>query len=102
MKSIKTEVIMQLATENGRACMPIGSSYSPHLVILDTIDYLPVRFINVPEQAQQGIGFSLEIELLYPLEIDYSKLKVSCSFEIIEGIRSIGVGTVTEGCSEYE
>ena len=76
--------------------MPSGSGYSPHLRVRPG-QMLGVYFIGVPEDAEPGQPFNLNLGLLYHPDVDYSDLKPSASFEVLEGAKVIGTGTVNEG-----
>jgi len=80
--------------DNGyRIAPPFGEFYRPHLVVTDSIEYLGVQFINL-EKVQFGEHILCEAKLLFCA--DYSKLVENASFEIREGVHTVGEGIVIE------
>ena len=81
--------------DNGtRKNPPFGTSYRPHFVIKNTIEYLGIQFENL-EKRKFNEHILCSIILLYE-GIDYSKLKKGISFDIKEGPYTVGEGFVIE------
>ncbi|SHO57934.1 hypothetical protein [Vibrio quintilis] len=93
MNCIQSTVCFLPAPEGGRASLPVGTGYAPHIVIPEEGRYLAVRFIDIPQDIQPGQAFSVTLQLMYP-DVDYSALKKGVLFEIREGRRAVGTGVV--------
>ena len=97
MPRIRTQLVMKREEDGGRHA-PLWENYRPHLVPVGTEDYLGVTVVNLPEEQAVAAGSSaaVEFELVYHPNVDYSGLSVGTAFEIREGARVVGTGTVLE------
>jgi hypothetical protein len=79
----------------GRAQLPIGTGYAPHLVVTGDNQWLGVRFLDFPTCGIFGEPCQVRIELLYPDRVDYGKLQKDMTFAVHEGPKIVATGRVT-------
>ena len=90
--SINALVTMKSAAEGGRrSAFSVG--YSPHLVV-DAGELMGVRVAAAPPQVLPGAEATIEFQLLYAPNVDYSALLEGTSFDIVEGPNVVGTGVV--------
>jgi hypothetical protein len=80
--------------EHGRACMPVGTGYAPHLRMERADSVIPVRLICVPSSRQLGEEYVQTLELLYPDRIDTTSLVTGVGFQLLEGKKVVATGKV--------
>jgi hypothetical protein len=88
-------------TESGRTT-PVhvrrqgSASYRPHFRVGDRGEFLGVQFVDgVPPVAAPGDEGDAMVELLYVATgVDYRSLAAGATFDVLEGARVIGRGTV--------
>ena len=88
---------MKAEDEGGRAA-PFSENYRPHLIPRRSDNWLAVTVINLPKEDAVFPATSrvVEFDLDYHPQVDYSELQVGNDFDIREGPRVVGTGTVTE------
>ena len=69
--------------------------YKPHFRIPPDGEYLGVEFVDGPDNLPPGNQTYATVRFLYEPDICYDALVVGAEFEILEGPRVIGYGTVT-------
>jgi len=84
--------------EDGGRHAQFWENYRPHLIPVGTEDYLGVTVVNLPEDqaVTPDASATVEFDLVYHPNVDYSGLAVGTSFEIREGARVVGTGEVLE------
>jgi elongation factor Tu len=97
MPRIRTQLEMKRQEEGGRHA-PFWENYRPHLIPVGTEDYLGVTVVNLSEEqgVAPGTSATVEFDLVYHPNVDYSGLSVGTAFEIREGARVVGTGKVLE------
>ena len=95
MPRVRTQLEMK-CEENGGRQAPFWEGYRPHLIPISTEDYLGVTVVNLPENhaVAPGASATVEFDLVYHPNVDYSGLRVGSEFEIREGARVVGTGEV--------
>ncbi len=94
-------VVHWLAHDQGGRTGPVhlrarGGSYKPHLRLPSGGELLGVAFLDgQPPIVQPGGEGSASVALIYADHgVDYSGLKSGVEFEVVEGHRVVGRGTV--------
>lgn len=97
MPRIRTQLEMKREVDGGRHA-PFWENYRPHLIPSGTEDYLGVTVVNLREDqaVAPGTSATVEFDLVYHPNVDYSGLSVGTTFEIREGARVVGTGEVQE------
>lgn len=85
---------LRLLRDRGRACMPVGTGYSPHIRIEGADSVIPVRFVCVPSTRELGEEYIQTLELMYPNQVDSTSLVTGVGFQILEGQKVVGNGRV--------
>ena len=95
MPQITTLVSMKTEEDGGRHG-PFWANYRPHIVPRGTEDYLGVTVLGLSESEAVMPGAEAEVtfDLVYHPNVDYSSLLPGMEFEIREGPRVVGNGTV--------
>ena len=95
MAQITSRVCMKAEMDGGRHA-PFWENYRPHLVVRGTEDYLGVTVVDLPQAqaVKPGASAQVSFNLVYHPEVDYSALQPETEFEIREGPRVVGYGTV--------
>lgn len=84
------------AKAGGRDVTYIKEPYRPHFRVGDG-EYLGVEFFDGPDEPiPPGRGVDAKVRFSYAPSVNYEELKVGVQFQILEGRRIVGVGTVTE------
>ncbi|CAM3800664.1 hypothetical protein [Polaromonas hydrogenivorans] len=84
------------AKAGGRAVTYITEPYRPHFRVGDG-EYLGIEFFDGPnEPVPPGVGVNAKVRFSYAPSVDYADLQVGVQFQVLEGRRIVGVGTVTE------
>ncbi len=94
MIKYRARVEIYSSDRGGRPCVPTGSGFSPHACSLDGNEYLPIVIHDVPSAASLNEEFEASIEFLYPDKLDYSVLTSRQCFDLIEGIKRIGIARI--------
>jgi hypothetical protein len=89
------EVDVEFYSEGGRKRpVALGSGkYWPHLRVAGDGEYLGVKFVRGPEWVELGSSARAIVETIFE-GVDYTKMKSGIHFEILEGPRAVGRGTV--------
>jgi translation elongation factor EF-Tu-like GTPase len=104
MNELRAEVLIELLpTDEGGRQVPLDlcndnpGQYRPHFrVIGGSGELLGVAFMDGPDDpVLPGEKTSATVKSLYEPAISYSELVVGTKFEILEGPRVVGFGTVT-------
>lgn len=90
---IEAKIVFRLQDEGGRQQVPSGISYRPHLVVENSVVYLGVNFIEIPDQVQLGVPYTQKMRLMYDLK-EYELLQKGTKFKIMEGPNIVGEGCV--------
>ena len=72
------------------------AGYCPDLVAPGSDVRLAVRVAQTDGPVAAGDSAQIVIELMYPARLDYSPLQVDSTFDILEGLRAVGSGTVVQ------
>jgi translation elongation factor EF-Tu-like GTPase len=84
------------ANAGGRDVIYITEPYRPHFRVGDG-EYLGIEFFDGPsEPVQPRVGVNAKVRFSYAPRVNYSALKVGVQFQILEGHRIVGIGSVTE------
>jgi len=88
---------MKPEREGGRHA-PFWENYRPHLVPSSKENWLGVTAVNLPEEDAVFPATSrvVDFDLVYHPQVDYSDLQTGSAFDIREGSRVVGTGTVIE------
>ena len=89
---------MRKESEGGRNA-PFATGYCPHLVATGSSEWLGVRVSASLGPVAPGETADVRVELLYHREVDYSVLSPGARFQLMEGPRVVGEGTVLAVCS---
>jgi translation elongation factor EF-Tu-like GTPase len=81
-------------TEDGGRVAPFNSGYCPHLVVEGTSEMLGVRVVDCPNFVFPGEASTIKFELMYYPQLSYAALRVGARVAIVEGPKTIGLGTV--------
>lgn len=96
---IYAEVLVTfLPAEAGGRAQPAqldDRGYRPHLRIAPNGEHLGVEFVDGPEQVRPGEATYATVRFIYAPAMSYDALTVGHTFEILEGHRVIGHGSVT-------
>jgi len=84
---------MKKESEGGRHG-PFTAGYCPHLVATASAEWLGVRVSASPGPVPPGDTADVRVELLYHPNLDYSVLSPGAQFQVMEGPRVVGEGTV--------
>jgi translation elongation factor EF-Tu-like GTPase len=91
-------LITLLRTEKGgrQSAIEINdeAAYRPHFRVAEGV-WLGVEFVDGPSSVAPGESTYATVRFLYEPEIDYRALVVGAQFDILEGNRVVGHGTVT-------
>lgn len=88
---------MKAESEGGRHS-PFWENYRPHLVPSSKEEWLGVIAVNLPEEdaVYPATSRVVDFDLVYYPQVDYSDLQTGSAFDIREGPRVVGTGTVIE------
>jgi translation elongation factor EF-Tu-like GTPase len=96
MPGAKVYVQFVDAKAGGRDVSYIKEPYRPHFRVGDG-EYLGIEFFDGPnESIPPGVGVNAKVRFSYTPNVNYDALKVGVQFQILEGHRIVGVGSVTE------
>ena len=80
-----------------------GYGYSPHFRIIGDTEYLGVQFIEGLHRIINPKEWVIaKVWLMYYPNVNYEKLSEGKEFEILEGTKVVGTGTVISPVSEYQ
>ena len=94
-REVKVFVRFLAATEGGREA-PVSlesGQYRPHLQVSEG-EYLGVAFTKGPARVEPGTEANASVALVYEPSVNYSALKESASFKVMEGATLVAVGRV--------
>ena len=96
-ESVRANLTMLPAEAGGRQSpiLPRAGQYMPH-VRVGKGEHLGVRFVSGPESLSPGAAGEVVFDLMYTDRVDSSQLQQGVQFELLEGNRVIGHGTVLE------
>lgn len=97
MTTVEAEVTFLAPEQGGRQLGPLldNQRYRPHLRVPPDPSMLGVEFVAGPEgQVPFGIPVLATIRFVYEPDVSYAALQSGCRFEILEGARIVGYGTV--------
>ncbi|MFI5455003.1 MAG: hypothetical protein ACHRXM_06085 [Isosphaerales bacterium] len=95
---VEAEVTFLAAEEGGRRHLPTAwGSYMPHLTIGDG-ELLGVRFVAGPTPSP-GVRALFVLELMYHPTVCYENLLPGVRFDVREGGRVVGHGSVSSALS---
>jgi len=81
--------------EGGRKGLIYLIGYRPHFRVIGDTEYLGIQFIEGPDRIINPKEWvSAKVCLLYYPNVSYEKLRVGEEFEIVEGAKIVGIGTV--------
>jgi translation elongation factor EF-Tu-like GTPase len=94
-ESVRASLQLRTKEAGGRGTpiLPRSGQYKPH-VRVGQGEYLGVRFVAGPEAMEPGDQGEVVFDLMYTDRVDYSALQEGVQFELLEGNRLVGVGTV--------
>lgn len=97
MPRIRTQVEMKREEDGGRHA-PFWENYRPHLIPDRTEDYLGVTVVGLAEDQliYPGTSAHVEFDMDYYPNVNYRGLSEGTRFQIREGTRVVGSGTVLE------
>ena len=99
MTTVEAEVTFLAPEQGGRSLGPLldNQHYRPHLRVPSDPSMLGVEFVAGPEgQAPFGTPVLATIRFVYEPDVSYAALRLGCRFEILEGARIVGYGTVVQ------
>ena len=102
MTTVEAKVTFLAPEQDGRQLGPLldNQRYRPHLRVPPDPSMLGVEFVAGPEgQVPFGAPVLAALRLVYESDISYAALRPGCRFEILEGARMVGYGTVVQ-CGE--
>ncbi|HLY26200.1 MAG TPA: hypothetical protein VKQ72_07660 [Aggregatilineales bacterium] len=70
-----------------------AGTYRPHLCVPPQRTLLGIEFVDGPLKIQANVPFRATVRTLYAA-VDYSPLDVGVYFDIVEGSKIVGHGTV--------
>ncbi|MBC8003081.1 MAG: hypothetical protein H7X97_10890 [Opitutaceae bacterium] len=96
MKTHIKALMRVVPEEDGGRHGPFGAGYRPHLVAKDSDFWLAVTVVNLEagRLIYPGDEVTLEMELDYPTQVDYSSLCRGAKFSMREGSKTIAVGAI--------
>ncbi|MDG9928801.1 MULTISPECIES: hypothetical protein [unclassified Pseudomonas] len=97
MTTVEAKVTFLAPEQGGRQLGPLldNQRYRPHLKVPSDPSMLGVEFVAGPEgQSPFGIPVLATLRLVYEPDVSYAALRPGCRFEILEGVRIVGYGTV--------
>lgn len=94
---IHTHVRFLATAEGGRAApvFPPARGYAPHLRRGPGGEALGVRLVDGPPVVHPGEAATLTWEPMYE-GVDYTPLQPGAAFDVLEGPRRVGTGTVLQ------
>lgn len=69
--------------------------YRPHLRVIGNTELLRVEFVDGPDDLSFGVSTYATAKFLYVPNVSYQLLNIGTNFEIVEGTKVVGRGTVT-------
>ena len=73
----------------------VKEPYRPHFRVGDG-EHLGIEFVGGPDEpVPPGVGINSRVRFVYSPQVDYDALQVGVQFQILEGVRIVGIGKVT-------
>ena len=90
-------VLVQFLSEDegGRKSLLYLNGYRPHFRVIGDTEYLGIQFIEGTDKIiNPKEWISSKVYLIYYPNVSYEKLRIGKEFEILEGAKIVGIGTV--------
>jgi hypothetical protein len=91
---LKVTVRFLSHTEGGRRHPPSLPGFMPHFVVPPSNEMLGITFIDGPVDILPNDDAMATVRCLYEPMVSYDGLRVGTQFQIVEGPKLIGSGTV--------
>jgi hypothetical protein len=91
----KAAVLFFSPQRGGRPCVPVLDGYAPYIRSKVLPVDLAIRVNGMPVNGKYETSYNVTLEFTYHPKIDYSALVSGLSFQLVEGLKHIGEGTIT-------
>lgn len=78
----------------GKVQMPEGDGYAPYARVGEGGELRAIRILGLPLDGKFGESYSVELELTYHPQLDYSAILPGGVFQLVEGRRIVGEGRI--------